>query len=75
MNERIKDLALKAGAGEWGDSVIPAMMNIEKFAELIVQETIKEMASQMLHFGMDESNNPAFYKAVNKVKEHFGVKQ
>ena len=46
---------------------------LQKFAELIVQETIKEMASQMLHFGMDESNNPAFYKAVNKVKEHFGV--
>jgi predicted alternative tryptophan synthase beta-subunit len=27
MNERIKELAKQAGAGEWGDSVIPAMMD------------------------------------------------
>ena len=38
MNERIKELAVQAGAGEWGDSVVPAMMNIEKFAELIVKD-------------------------------------
>ena len=38
MNERIKELAVQAGAGEWGDSVIAATMDIEKFAELIVIE-------------------------------------
>jgi hypothetical protein len=38
MNERIEELAKQAGAGEWGDSVIPAMMDIERFAELIVRE-------------------------------------
>ena len=36
MNQLIKELALQAGAGEWGDSVVPAMMDIEKFAELIM---------------------------------------
>ena len=35
MNERIRELAIKAGAGAWGDSVVPAMMDIEKFAELV----------------------------------------
>jgi hypothetical protein len=35
MNLRIKELARQAGAGEWGDSVAPAMMNIEKFAALV----------------------------------------
>jgi len=38
MNERIRQLALEAGAGEWGDSVVPAMMDIEKFADLIVRD-------------------------------------
>jgi hypothetical protein len=40
MNERIQQLAVQAGAGEWGDSVVPAMMDIEKFAELIIRECI-----------------------------------
>jgi len=40
MNERIRELALAAGAGEWGDSVIPAMMDIEKFTWLIVQQCV-----------------------------------
>ena len=38
MNKRIRELAIKAGAGEWGDSVVPAMMDIQKFALLIVAE-------------------------------------
>ncbi len=28
-------MAREAGAGEWGDSVIPAMMDIERFATLV----------------------------------------
>lgn len=40
MNERIRELALAAGAGEWGDSVIPAMMDIEKFTRLIIQQCV-----------------------------------
>jgi hypothetical protein len=40
MNERIRALAIEAGAGEWGDSVIPAMMDIEKFTWLIVQQCV-----------------------------------
>lgn len=26
MNERIRKLAIQSGAGEWGDSIVPAMM-------------------------------------------------
>lgn len=37
-NQKIRDLAFQAGAGEWGDSVVPAMMDIEKFAELLIKE-------------------------------------
>lgn len=76
MNDKIEHCLYESGLtaqGCWDELDDYAKQSILRFAELIVQETIKEMASQMLHFGMDESNNPAFYKAVNKVKEHFGV--
>jgi hypothetical protein len=44
MNKLIKELALQAGAGEWGDSVIPAMMSVEKFAGLIRNDALEEAA-------------------------------
>ena len=33
--EDIIRMALEAGAGEWGDGVVPAMMDIERFAALV----------------------------------------
>lgn len=74
MNNRVEKLAelctieYRDGGGSYIEQV-----DIDKFAELIVQAAINEMISQMWHHGIDESNNPAFYKAVDKVKEHFGV--
>ena len=65
MNKRIQELAIEAGAGEWGDSVVPAMMDIEKFAELIVKEcanratwaqdtNAKDVGGEVLkHFGVE----------------------
>ncbi len=44
MNERIRELAIQAGAGEWGDSAVPAMMDIEKFAELIERDCQDNLA-------------------------------
>lgn len=66
MNERIRELAVAAGAGEWGDSVIPAMMDIEKFAELIVQECT-DVSKNYAGGSMPLSISLA-------IKEHFGVK-
>lgn len=47
----------------------------EKFAELIVRETVKEMSQQLYWHRMEQSNNPAYYKAIKKTLEHFGVEQ
>ena len=33
--EDIIRMARQAGAGEWGDGVVPAMMDIERFANLV----------------------------------------
>ena len=69
MNERIKELAVQAGAGEWGDSVIAATMDIEKFAELIVRECCNIVSDEVecvYHF---DNQHPV----VARLKEHFGV--
>ena len=65
MNNRIKQLSLEAGAGDWGDSVIPAMMDIEKFAELIVRECAR------VYWNIDDGETHTEY--VKALKEHFGV--
>jgi hypothetical protein len=69
MNELIKELAVQAGAGEWGDSVIAATMDIEKFAELIVIECASicynsglkdpdtHAQNLMFHFNIDNCRN------------------
>ena len=49
MNERIRELALQAGAGEWGDSIVPAMMDVEKFAELIILECAETIQDFVEH--------------------------
>lgn len=81
MNERIQEL--KRQASMWCDQNIPGEFDEntggygyhweEKFAELIVQETVKQMSDQLYWYGIEQSNNPSFYKAVQKTLEHFGV--
>jgi hypothetical protein len=65
MNERIKELAVQAGAGEWGDSVVPAMMNIEKFAQSIVNECCQMMIDMEIKYPANLT--------VREIKKHFGV--
>ena len=65
MNQKIRDLAFQAGAGEWGDSVVPAMMDIEKFAELLIKECgiiADEYKDEHLFWFLSE-----------EMKRHFGV--
>ena len=66
MNERLRELA------EQAERAANCLM-MEKFAELIVRETIMEMATQMDEFGDDQSNNPVWYKSEKAVKKYFGI--
>ena len=61
MNSKIRELAIKAGASEWGDSTIPATMDIEKFADLIVRE-----CALVVH-------KKTGAKSALNVLEHFGI--
>ena len=70
MNERIKELAEKAGAETWSRAPMRAVTglaftdeNLKKFAELIVRECA------------DIADKAEPYKANDLIKEHFGVEE
>jgi hypothetical protein len=73
VNELIRELALQAGAGEWGDSVVPAMMDIEKFADLIVQECINTV--QKRYMGDLNREDMEVLRCVSELKNRFGVEE
>ena len=63
MNQQIKQLAEQAGADIWGDRVVSSQyFDIEKFAELIVRESIDVVGKA--------TASPNGYQALMK---HFGV--
>ena len=78
MNERIDQLARAAGfkhPDHVGLCEEYAYFDHVRFAELIVRETLNEMSEQMFKFNDDQSNNPTWYKAMQAVEKHFGVKE
>ena len=75
MNERIKELAEKAGAETWSRAPMRAVTglaftdeNLKKFAELIVKECMDTIAESR------EARHTAYYYR-NRVAEHFGVEE
>lgn len=70
MNERIREFAEQCVGSRPYNT-----FDYEKFAELIVKESIMQMAVQMDKFGDNQSNNPIWYKSEEAVKKHFGIKE
>lgn len=81
MNERIKELAIKSGAFcedeferliSWGVEGTELTDEVQKFAELIIQECIDVVVesdpSPKMVF------NEPYRSVVENIKEHFGVK-
>jgi len=79
MNKRIKELMEEVGAVRnvlamgRHDGVLFTESELEKFAELIVQETVLEVWIQLFNHGIDLSENTLFLEAMKKTKEKFGV--
>jgi hypothetical protein len=63
MNERIKQLALKASDPKTG------WLDRQKFAQLIVQECMEEVMTYQHH------RNPTIPFIVEDIKKHFGVEE
>jgi len=68
MNEEIKQIAITAQLEHCVSHV-----RLQHFAELLIQKTIHEMCCQIHKHGIDQSNNPAFYKAIIGTELHFGI--
>jgi hypothetical protein len=86
MNERIKELALKAynNAGQGTPEALSSFMEVysEKFAELIVRECMKVIDdSTPVYSSEDQQDNycqgtlNGYQSALLEVKQHFGVKE
>jgi len=73
MNKLIEELAKQAGAGEWGDSIVPAMMDVEKFAQLIVKECVTVLNNRFM--GDMNREDMEVRRCVVDIKEHFGVEK
>jgi hypothetical protein len=48
IRENIIRMAREAGAGEWGDGIVPAMMDIERFAALVAAHEREKVANWMV---------------------------
>lgn len=59
MNKRIKEIAIFSGAGTWGDSIIPATMDIEKFAKLLIEESSRAILENNIE-QKDDSSEPYY---------------
>jgi len=69
-------MAREAGlSNDFGKFGYPYLPELERFAELIVKETIDHMTAQMFYYSINGSKNLSFSQAIDKTKEHFGVKE
>ena len=83
MNERIRELAEQANTiGDWGEDitegryfVYPNIKNLEKFAELIVQECIRTIQMGITRDGHNTEKYLRSMKHLKDIREHFGVEE
>ena len=80
MNERIKELSKEAGlvADATYAKALDAIWLKEynkKFAELIVRECTDNIAGNIDLINPESSYNYGLRRAMNSVKEHFGVEE
>ena len=84
MNERIKELSIKAGFPEWSNHAIE--FELEKFAELIISECASLAKSKSEHIeGIETEDHDdqvllhslawRFEEFGYEIKKHFGVKE
>ena len=73
MNERIKELSIKAGFPEWSNHAIE--FELEKFAELIVKECAKVCDDLDIDDWGDKSFDDGTYYCSRAIKQHFGVEE
>ena len=71
MKERIKELAEQA---ELNTTLLFNKDKLEKFAELIINDCLNVLCEEMDKLGIDLSNLPKWYKAIENTETNFGIK-
>jgi len=71
MNERIKELAARAGFGPTNDPHVRQSFDVNLFAELIV----KECMEQVWYTREDGINGNVSEVIKDRIKQHFGVRE
>jgi hypothetical protein len=76
MNERIKELKEQATrTAMWPGDPEAGELDAAKFAELIVRECADNIAGNIDLINPESSYNYGLRRAMNSVKEHFGVEE
>lgn len=73
MNERIRELAQQQGLT--GPNYLISSQELEKFAELIIQKCISQIALIGISNFENEDISWTVETAITKIQEHFGVKE
>lgn len=80
MNERIKELAAKANFGHIENGEVVYDHRLEKFAELIIQDCVAQVAlvgisNTSFERWVGEDIAWGCSKSIECIKEHFGIKE
>ena len=80
MNERIRELAVQAGAVYSNDHAVSLLDDeIEKFAELIVRECAEQIIAKgtdWVDFAPSQTGvRPEYWDMAQQIKQHFGVEE
>ena len=71
MTERIRELALQAGFTDFVLTDLGMDQEVEKFAELIVQECLCKIKNEAAQY-----HEPVWsIELINDIKDHFGVRE
>ena len=73
MNERIRELAQQQGLT--GPNYLISSQELEKFAELIIKKCISQIALIGISNIQNEDIAWTVETAIDKIQEHFGVKE
>ena len=72
MNERIRELYIKTLSEECSN---PALVDIEKFAELIVRECCLQVADVRIENDFEPVGDAALVQALTGIRRYFGVEE
>ena len=75
MNEKIKQFAIFSGSTHKQNLGVYQFYTdeLQNFSELLILDILNVFIYEMWKHGIDESNNPAFYKVIDKVKQNFSL--